>query len=61
MKVTDGTPIYEFESVANATDGLRLSAEPKATEELGVTLDNPSLQSASVRIITKMDCHLIIL
>ena len=42
LKLTDATPIYEFQS--NDADGLMLSAESQATEELGLTLDSTSLQ-----------------
>ena len=59
LKLSKGTPILEFESAPNEDGELRLVATPAATKELGLSIDSKVLESASVRLITKMACRLI--
>jgi hypothetical protein len=59
LKLSKETPILEFESAPNEGSGLLLVAEPAATKELGLSIDSKVLESASVRLITKMACRLI--
>lgn len=59
LKLSKGTPILEFESAPSEDGELRLVATPAATKELGLSIDSKVLESASVRLITKMACRLI--